>query len=980
MSLNTKTRMLSLVLTIFLVLILAPTATAANIQSSPDEASTHSSSVNETIDVSQLVDVEAFQAEYRGHIQNIGDIETWTIGPNQFGTMGQGLRIEGFMIKLTGDVPADMHVKYTVHVQNEGWLYPVNDDSTWPTDGAFAGTRGKSLRLEAIHIKLVDENGDLYPGYSIYYRGHVENEGDIDWVKNNGELGSTGKGQRLEALEIKIVKDVPETPEDPDTDLSAYLAAIATYQDQTDLYTTDSWNAYQTVLNDNVMDSTNSQTEVDTATQLIVDAQKKLVLKPTGGGSGGGGGWTPPSAPTPTIKKEVDLITETNGADYITINNSNSSDIQIPASGLFSVSNLQELLGTKSVKALKTASLTTSSSDDKYQLSNVLFTCNYPELVLNEKNASGQFMAPDGVIHLSALKNDLQFTFYRTDVTVSNVTTGIEKSYPSINMQSNVVSIQIDMLAIAKKSVEKAEATKLPTDLTTAKGWVDQLPDGDDKTSLTSRINNVAKDNLKAVSFENLVIPENTDAAKLAAVKARIVSLIGSVSYTLTPSGNDYLITLTPSDAPEELTLTTTFFQTINLLALDGVTVPDVEGIPATAVTETDQYTGTITWVETAGNSPVQFEDGKKYTATITLTPKTVSDGSNLVGYTLSGVPENTFTVAGTETPATHPAESGVVTAVFPTVIDPVEIAVKAAETARINGEPNALTFYSLHNTAKALVTPLADGPRKQRFQVRLDLVFWEYALDGQLARQQANHQNELDSYSFVTYLDQVNTNINLLADSPLKTSLQDRVAVFRTLLGLYDQEYSQSSFYQFEVLVIDDAHKWAAVDGPVQDIVANDGNGCQALTVKGEPWINGWGGDMIFDTFNITITKGAATLIYPLMVMQFSTPAFDIALDNTSPKSADTPFNILISGFKDENGDLLNGSRMVTYSCASSYNGSVTATLSVSQTLSFTNGAATLAVTLPASTDTFDFTTWDKYLIVTVENSTQVQWFKTQN
>ncbi|MCL1969614.1 MAG: fibrobacter succinogenes major paralogous domain-containing protein, partial [Bacteroidetes bacterium] len=46
------------------------------------------------------------------------------------------------------------------------------------------------------------------------------------------------------------------------------------------------------------------------------------------------------------------------------------------------------------------------------------------------------------------------------------------------------------------------------------------------------------------------------------------------------------------------------------------------------------------------------------YTATITITPKT--------GYTLTGVSEDFFTVAGTSAHATNDANSGVVTAVFP--------------------------------------------------------------------------------------------------------------------------------------------------------------------------------------------------------------------------------------------------------------------------------------------------------------------------
>jgi hypothetical protein len=60
-----------------------------------------------------------------------------------------------------------------------------------------------------------------------------------------------------------------------------------------------------------------------------------------------------------------------------------------------------------------------------------------------------------------------------------------------------------------------------------------------------------------------------------------------------------------------------------------------------------------VTWSPVAAT----FAGATQYTATITLTPKT--------GYTLTGVTANFFTVAGT-TSDTNPANSGVVTAVFP--------------------------------------------------------------------------------------------------------------------------------------------------------------------------------------------------------------------------------------------------------------------------------------------------------------------------
>ncbi|WKY44012.1 carbohydrate-binding domain-containing protein [Eubacteriaceae bacterium ES2] len=152
--------------------------------------------------VSELTTSSAtFGVEYRGHIQNTGDYpldNSWIQGPTELGTQGQGLRLEGFWIELTGDIPEGAHIEYQVHVQNEGWM-------DWVADGEFAGTEGKSERIEAIRIRLVDDAGNALSGYSVEYRGHIENVGDTDWVADGADLGTTGLGQRLEALEVQIV-------------------------------------------------------------------------------------------------------------------------------------------------------------------------------------------------------------------------------------------------------------------------------------------------------------------------------------------------------------------------------------------------------------------------------------------------------------------------------------------------------------------------------------------------------------------------------------------------------------------------------------------------------------------------------------------------------------------------------------------------------------------------------------------------------
>lgn len=90
----------------------------------------------------------------------------------------------------------------------------------------------------------------------------------------------------------------------------------------------------------------------------------------------------------------------------------------------------------------------------------------------------------------------------------------------------------------------------------------------------------------------------------------------------------------------------------VNIRDIHGVTVPVTGETPVTTITETEQYTGTVTW----SPNDAAFAAGTQYTATVTLMPKD--------GYKLDGVPENFFTVDGAV--CTNAAGSGVITAEFP--------------------------------------------------------------------------------------------------------------------------------------------------------------------------------------------------------------------------------------------------------------------------------------------------------------------------
>jgi hypothetical protein len=122
---------------------------------------------------------------------------------------------------------------------------------------------------------------------------------------------------------------------------------------------------------------------------------------------------------------------------------------------------------------------------------------------------------------------------------------------------------------------------------------------------------------------------------------------VAGATFVLNDADSGVITAVFPDALPEE----------IDIAAIPGVTPPAPGETPVTEITETDQYTGTVSW--SPADNPFEYET--EYTATITLTAKS--------GYTLNGVTANFFTVAGAET-VTHYADSGVVTAVFPATSD----------------------------------------------------------------------------------------------------------------------------------------------------------------------------------------------------------------------------------------------------------------------------------------------------------------------
>lgn len=115
------------------------------------------------------------------HIKTDGDKTYTNVTKDTIcGTTGKEKRIEA--IKITGKKYFYM---YRVHQKSIGW-------SDWANNGEWAGTKGKSLQIEAVEIKRAM--------FSV--NGHVQEKGWLGDRAAENVIGLTGHALRLEAFKI----------------------------------------------------------------------------------------------------------------------------------------------------------------------------------------------------------------------------------------------------------------------------------------------------------------------------------------------------------------------------------------------------------------------------------------------------------------------------------------------------------------------------------------------------------------------------------------------------------------------------------------------------------------------------------------------------------------------------------------------------------------------------------------------------------
>ena len=116
------------------------------------------------------------------------------------GTLGLSKRIEAIQIKLNNQ-DYEGSVVYSSYVQGAGW-------QGWKSNLATSGTVGKSKRLEGLKVKFTKKMAEHY---DVYYRVYAQSYGWLGWAKNGAQAG-TALGKRIEAVQIQAVKKGASAP------------------------------------------------------------------------------------------------------------------------------------------------------------------------------------------------------------------------------------------------------------------------------------------------------------------------------------------------------------------------------------------------------------------------------------------------------------------------------------------------------------------------------------------------------------------------------------------------------------------------------------------------------------------------------------------------------------------------------------------------------------------------------------------------
>lgn len=131
------------------------------------------------------------QIQYRAHVEKQGWLP-WVEDRVMSGTLGQGLRMEAFQLKVNS---GNVGIRYSTRSEDGDW-------TGWTTGGTTGGTTDQKRHLEGVRIELTGQDASKY---DIYYRVHTESFGWMPWTKNGEKAGTEGYNYRVESMQVSIL-------------------------------------------------------------------------------------------------------------------------------------------------------------------------------------------------------------------------------------------------------------------------------------------------------------------------------------------------------------------------------------------------------------------------------------------------------------------------------------------------------------------------------------------------------------------------------------------------------------------------------------------------------------------------------------------------------------------------------------------------------------------------------------------------------
>ena len=139
----------------------------------------------------------------RAHVARLGWQAAVSDGATA-GTTGRSLALEALKVSLSSsDYDDGSAVEVDAHVSGTGWQ---GWDSPSPSEG---GTTGQARAVEAVRLRLT---GAIADDYDVWYRVHAAGIGWMGWAKDGEDAGTTGMSCPVEAVQVKLVRKGEAAP------------------------------------------------------------------------------------------------------------------------------------------------------------------------------------------------------------------------------------------------------------------------------------------------------------------------------------------------------------------------------------------------------------------------------------------------------------------------------------------------------------------------------------------------------------------------------------------------------------------------------------------------------------------------------------------------------------------------------------------------------------------------------------------------